>query len=79
MNKDKFLSRLKKLNINKMEFANICKVPHPTVNNWGAMRNGKAMTIPPWVEPFLQYYEKALKFDYVTDEICNKIKEVKGT
>jgi len=77
MNKEDFLNRLKNNNLNKMEFAAICKVPYPTVNNWGIMRNGKPMIIPAWVEPFLDYYEKSKKLDYVMDEICMKIKDVR--
>ena len=78
MDKELFLNRLKDLNINKKEFSNICKVPYSTINNWGGIgANEKLIPIPAWIEPFLHYYDKAKKLDYVTDEICAKIKEVK--
>lgn len=79
MKKEVFLAKLKQLNINKKEFAFICKVPYSTINNWGTIVNNKPLSIPQWVEPFLYYYEKALKLDYVTDEICSKIKEIKDS
>ena len=78
MTKDSFGTRLKELNMNKKEFAVICKVPYPTIINWGIMKNNKPLPIPAWVEPFLDYYEKSKKLDYVMDEICMKIKEVKN-
>jgi len=77
MEKEQFLARLKDLNLNKKEFSGICKVAYSTINNWGTMVNGKPLVIPGWVEPFLDYYEKSKKLDYVMDEICNKIKEVR--
>ena len=76
MEKESFLKKLKLLNLNKKEFAGISKVPYSTINNWGTIVNNKPLPIPPWVEPFLNYYDKSLKFDYVTNEICSKIKEV---
>ncbi|MDT8338614.1 MAG: hypothetical protein RQ763_05390 [Sulfurimonas sp.] len=51
---------------------------YSTVTNWGVMRDGKPMIIPNWVEPFLEYYEKAKKLEYVMSEICQKIESVKG-
>lgn len=78
MEKEQFLDRLKELNLNKMDFAEISQVPYATVNNWGIMRNGKPQIIPSWVEPFLDYYEKAKKLDFVMVEICEKIKTVRG-
>jgi hypothetical protein len=77
MGKNIFLKRIKKLNLNKKEFAGLCKVPYSTVNNWGTTINNKILSVPAWVEPFLDYYEKSIKLDYVMDEICMKIKEVK--
>ena len=77
MNKEEFLSKLKSNNLNKMEFAAICKVPYSTLNSWGALANNKILPVPVWVEPFLDYYEKSKKLDYVMDEICEKIKEVR--
>ena len=77
MTKEEFANKLKSLNLNKKDFAGICGVPYPTVVNWGIMKKGKLLPIPIWVEPFLNYYEKANKLDYVMDEICNKIRDVR--
>ena len=77
MDKDLFQNRLKELGINKQYFSEISKVPYSTVTNWGVMRDGKPMIIPNWVEPFLDYYEKAKKLEYVMTEICQKIESVK--
>ena len=78
MTKEAFQERLKSLNINKQEFSEISNVPYSTVTNWGVMRDGKPMVVPVWVEPFLDYYEKANKLDFVMVEICEKIKVVRG-
>ena len=77
MTKELFLERIKELGLNKKEFAVISKVPYSTINNWGTMVNNKPLVIPVWVKPFLDYYEKATKLDYVMDEICSKIKDVR--
>ena len=77
MDKNIFLSRLKELKLNKQEFSELSKVPYSTVTNWGVMRGDKPMIIPNWVEPFLNYYEKAKKLEYVMTEICQKIESVK--
>jgi len=77
LDKDIFQNRLKELGINKQDFSDISKVPYSTVTNWGVMREGKPMIIPNWVEPFLDYYEKAQKLEYVMSEICQKIASVK--
>ncbi len=79
MNKELFLEKLKELNLNKKEFAFLCNTPYSTVNNWGTVIKEKTLVIPGWVEPFLHYYEKSKKLDYVVEDICNKIKEVKSS
>lgn len=77
MDKDLFQNRLKELGLNKQDFSELSKVPYSTVTNWGVMRDGKPMIIPNWVEPFLDYYEKARKLEYVMSEICQKIEAAK--
>ena len=77
MEKEQFIELLKSTNINKKEFAKIANIPYGTVNNWGLKRQGKIMAIPNWVEPFIYYYLKAKKLEYVTDEICEKLQEIK--
>ena len=76
MTKEQFLIRLKDLKLNKREFSDISTVPYSTVNNWGTYINDKPLPIPQWVESYLIYYEKSKKFDYITKEICNKIKDI---
>ena len=78
MTKDEFMARLKELNLDKQSFATICSVPYGTINNWGVMRDGRPLPVPAWVEPFLDYYEKAKKLDFVMVEICEKIRVVRG-
>jgi predicted transcriptional regulator len=78
MTKEQFQNRLKELGINKQDFSEISQVPYSTVTNWGVLRDGKPMVVPIWVEPFLNYYEKAKKLDFVMVEICEKIRIVRG-
>ena len=78
MTKEQFQNRLKELGINKQDFSEISQVPYSTVTNWGVLRDGKPMVVPIWVEPFLDYYEKAKKLDFVMVEICEKIRVVRG-
>ncbi len=78
MTKDEFTSRLKELNLDKQTFSVECGIPYGTINNWGVMRDGRPLPVPNWVEPFLNYYEKAKKLDFVMVEICEKIKTVRG-
>jgi len=77
MKKDEFLKLLKEVNITKKEFSEIADVPYSTISNWGVSRNGRVLEIPNWVRQFLFYYDKARKLDFVTDEICEKLINVK--
>ena len=77
MDKVQFINRLKRLGLNKKEFAVICKVSYSTVNAWGSKANDKILPVPAWIEPFLNYFEKSNKLDYVMKEICGKIQEYK--
>jgi hypothetical protein len=78
MDKNEFSQKLKVLGLNNKEFSYISNIPYSTVTGWGCLANKKTLPVPVWVEPFLIYYEKAKKLDYVTDEICAKIREVKS-
>lgn len=77
MKKEEFLALLEEAQINKKEFAHIANISYHTVVNWGVARSGKVLEIPNWVKPFLHYYLKAQKFDYVAQEICQKLTAVK--
>ena len=80
MDKKRFMELLEEAGLTKKEFAEITNLPYGTVNNWGQKRNlnKKVTEIPKWVEPFMHYYFKAKKLDYVTEEICAKLQEVKS-
>ena len=75
MSRDNFLTLLKELHINKREFALLANIPYSTVNNWGTKRGERLLEIPGWVEPFLFYYKKGVKLDYLMSEICAKLEE----
>jgi len=45
--------------------------------NWGVLRDGKPIGVPNWVEPFLNYYEKAQKLELVMSDVCSKLQEAK--
>ena len=77
MEKKQFMELLQRAHLNKKEFAKIATIPYGTVNNWGLKRNGKIMVVPNWVKPFMHFYFKAKQLEYITDEICQKIQDVK--
>ncbi len=73
MNKEDFINRLKELNISKKEFSEMTDIPYSTINNWGTSRSdNKILPVASWVESYLNYYEKAKKFDYIKNEVCGK-------
>lgn len=65
MTKEEFNQKLKSLRINAKDFARIADIPYSTINNWGFKTNDKIIPVPKWVEPFLNYYEKSRKYDYL--------------
>ncbi|MGB5868055.1 MAG: hypothetical protein WBG69_09320 [Arcobacteraceae bacterium] len=77
MDKNEFTRRLKELKLNNKEFSKISNIPYSTVTGWGCLANNKILPIPVWVEPFLEYYEKSIKLDYVATEICAKMQDFK--
>jgi|GEM_PF-360909 len=77
MDKSKFNERLKELGLSKQEFAQISNVPYQTTLNWGVMRETKPVAVPNWVEPFLNYYEKAQRLELVMSEVCVKLQQAK--
>jgi len=77
LEKEKLNKLLNMAGLNKKEFAKIAKIAYPTVAGWGASRRGKVLEIPNWVEPFIYYYMRSKQLDYLTDEICQKLQEVK--
>lgn len=69
MTKEEFNARLKELNISQKDFSSIADVPYSTINNWGFKVNEKVIPVPRWVAPFLDYFEKSRKYDYLLKEI----------
>ncbi len=67
MTTKEFEEKLEKLNIKKADFVEIAKVKKGTIYNWGTSRiikgEKETIAIPDWVEPFLDYYEKARKYE----------------
>ncbi|MFA6138980.1 MAG: hypothetical protein WC667_12975 [Sulfurimonas sp.] len=78
MKKDEFQTLLKELGLNKKEFSTIADVPYPTVTSWGVSRKGRVLEIPNWVRQFLFYYAKARTLEFVTNEICQKLSNIKS-
>ena len=64
MNKEKFSEELKKLNITKKEFADMCGISYMTVNNW----NDENRPIPAWVDSWIQNYKFKNFYDVVKTE-----------
>jgi hypothetical protein len=53
---------LKDCGLTKKEFSKISHIPYGTILNWGTSRGDKEkLSIPPWVEPFLNLYKEAKK------------------
>jgi len=64
MNKENFSEELKKLNITKKEFADMCGISYMTVNNW----NDENRPIPAWVDSWIQNYKFKNFYDVVKTE-----------
>ncbi|WP_228286223.1 hypothetical protein [Arcobacter vandammei] len=73
MTKEEFCVRLKELNLTQKDFAEIAHVPYSTLNNWGCMANGKIIQVPSWVRPFLEHYDKSMRFDILRHQIFKAI------
>lgn len=55
-----FESRLKELGLNKRDFSELCGLGYTTITNWRGF--GKT---PEWVESYLEFYDKARKYDEI--------------
>lgn len=77
MTRDEFIERLNSLGLNKVEFSEISNVPYSTINNWGLEKKDRVIPVPVWVEPFLINYEKARKFDYIKNEVCESVDKIR--
>jgi hypothetical protein len=49
-----FMSELRRMKLTRREFAELARVPLPTVIGWGASRKNRVgKDVPGWVQPFL--------------------------
>lgn len=55
-----FENKLKELKLNKRDFSVLCGLGYTTITNWRGF--GKT---PEWVESYLEFYEKAKKYDEI--------------
>ncbi len=69
MTKEEFNLKLKELNISIKDFSQIVDITYSTINNSGFTKDDKTIPVPKWVNPFLKYYEKSRKYDYLMKEI----------
>lgn len=76
MNKAEFNSRLKNLKLSIKDFSKISDTSYSTINNWGFSKDDKTIPVPSWVGPFLDNYEKAVKYDYLRNEIFDVMRDV---
>ena len=69
MTQEEFDTRLEKLGLKKSDFIEIANQKKGTVYNWGTSRviGGKkeVIAIPDWVAPFLDFYDKARKYEQI--------------
>jgi len=77
MEKEKLNKLLDLADLNKKQFAKVANISYSTVVGWGGSRKNRVLEIPGWVEPFIKYYIKAKNLEYITDDICQKLQEIK--
>jgi hypothetical protein len=69
LTQEEFDIRLEKLALKKSDFIEIANQKKGTVYNWGTSRviGGikEVIAIPDWVAPFLDFYEKARKYEQI--------------
>jgi len=76
MTKEELIKKLKKLEMTLKDFSNISDIPYSTINNWGSKSNDKMIPVPKWVKPFLEYYKKSEKYDFLINEMIGVVKEL---
>ena len=55
-----FENKLKALKLTKRDFSELCGLGYTTITNWRGF--GKT---PEWVESYLEFYDKARKYDEI--------------
>ena len=68
MDKEKFQKMLDAAGLNKKEFAEISKIPYPTLRGWGS-----TTSFPPYLEFLIESYVKSRKFDKIKEIIKDEI------
>lgn len=63
MNIEDFNNQLKRLGLNKKEFADKVNMTYQSVTNW----NDDTRPIPGWVESWLEHYAKSKKFETIKE------------
>ncbi len=76
MTKEDFIARLKELNLSTKDFSIIADTSYSTIGNLGFKTNDKIIPVPKWVKPFLEHYEKSVKYDYLKNEIFEVMKDL---
>ena len=69
MDYKEFENLLKKINVNKKEFANLVEMSYQTIMNWKNTDN-----VPKWVKSWLENYIKAKDIDKMADAMKPYIK-----
>lgn len=64
-----FEKLLKQANLTKKEFASIAGMNYNSVVNWGTKNSYAA-----WVEPFLNFYIKAKRYDELIKVVASEVK-----
>lgn len=70
MIKEDFNKKIKELGLSREDFSKMVGLSYGAVSNW----NDEAKPIPPWVESWLENYEKAKSYEDVKD----KVLEIEG-
>ena len=70
MTYEELTKRLKALDLSFKDFSRLCDLHHNSVLNWG-----QTQKVLGWVENFLNFYEKSVKFDALVKHIkeCQKM------
>lgn len=73
METETFKERLKSLNLSLTDFSELTNLSYSAVSKFG-----KSNPIPPWVEPFLNFYQSAKQLDIFKElifELSEKLKK----
>lgn len=63
-----FRNALKSVGLSNIKFANLVGIHKNSMTIWKQKNS-----VPIWVKPFLEYYAKALKYDFLVENLDSKI------